>query len=175
MRTRVVALACCCLALAGLRLLAQPPSPKPGPEHELLKKFAGEWDCTVNFQGKETKATANNRVILGGFWMVEDFKGEFFGAPFEGRGTLGYDPTKKKYVATWIDSTSPSRMLLEGEFDKDHKTFTETGEGPNEQGKPTKYKSVYEFKDDDTYVFTMNMVADGKDQEVFKITYRRKK
>lgn len=175
MRTSVVALACCCLVLAGLRVEAQPPMPKPGPEHELLKKFAGDWDCTVNFMGKESKATARNRRILGGFWLVENFKGEFLNMPFEGRGTTGYDPNKKKYVSTWIDSTGPSLMTMAGEFDKDHKTFTETGEGPNEQGKLTKYKSVYEFKDDDTYVFTMNSVADGKDQEVFKITYHRKK
>jgi hypothetical protein len=175
MRTRLVALACCCLVLGGLRLAAQPPAPKPGPEHELLKKFAGDWDCTVSFQGQESKATAKSRMILGGFWMVEDFKGEFFGAPFAGRGTTGYDPAKKKYVSTWIDSMTPTLLLMEGNFDKDHKTFRETGEGGGPDGKKQKMKNVYEFKDDNTIVFTMYMVADGKDQEAFKITYHRKK
>ncbi len=175
MRTRLLTLACCCLLLGGLRAVAQPPAPKPGPEHEMLHKFAGDWDCTVAFMGQESKATAHSRVILGGFWLVENFKGEFGGAPFEGRGTMGYDPVKKKYVGSWIDSMSPSLFVMEGEYDKDNKCFTETGEGPGQDGKLMKMKNHYEFKDADTIVFTMYMVADGKYQEAFKITYHRKK
>src|SRR5262249_35902359 len=147
---------------------------KPGPEHEKLKKLEGEWDATVAFAGSESKATASYKMTLGGFWLTHDFKGEFAGMKFEGKGTTGYDPVKKKYVSSWVDSMSPSMMLMEGNYDKDGK-YTETGDGPGPDGKPTKMKSVYDFKDDDNFVFTMYMVADGKDQEAFKITYKRKK
>jgi hypothetical protein len=148
--------------------------PKPGPEHALLKKFAGDWDATVSFPGGESKATSRSAVVLGGFWLITNFRGEFGGAKFEGRGTMGYDPRKKKYVSTWVDSMSPSLLVMEGSFDKDGKTYTETGEGPGPDGKPSKMKSVYEFKDDGL-VFTMYTVAEGKDQQMLKIVYKRKK
>jgi hypothetical protein len=167
--------ACCVFALiVGVRPLAAQAPVKPGPEHEMLKKFEGDWDATVSFMGSETKATSINKVGLGGLWLTTDYKGEFAGAKFEGKGTMGYDPAKKKYVTVWVDSMSPSILLMEGDFDKDGKTYTETGEGKGPDGKPAKFKSVYEFKDKDSMVFTMYMVVDGKDQEGFKITYKRK-
>jgi hypothetical protein len=175
MRSTLLTLVFCGLVLASLPLAAQPPAPpKPGPEHELLKKFEGNWDATVSFMGKESKGSATYKIDLGGFWLFEDFKGTFEGQKFEGRGTLGYDPLKKKYVATWVDSMMPSLLVMEGALDKDGKTFTETGEGPGPDGKLTKMKNVYEFKDKDTIVFTMYMGQDGKDQQSFKITYKRK-
>jgi hypothetical protein len=162
------------IALAGFALAAQPGA-KPGPEHEMLKKFEGDWDCTVSFGGNESKATATYKMGYNGFWLTENFTGEFAGAKFEGRATVGYDQGKKKYVSTWIDSMSPTLLTMEGTFDNEGKTFTETGEGPGPDGKPTKMKNVYEFKDKDSFTFHMYMTADGKEQETFKITYTRKK
>jgi hypothetical protein len=114
-------------------------------------------------------------MSLGGFWLLVEYTGDFGGDKFEGKGATGYDMTKKKYVTAWIDSMGPTLMVMEGSFDKEGKTYTEAGEGPGPDGKPQKMKSVYEFKDDDNMVFTMYNVADGKDQEAFKITYKRKK
>ena len=176
MNTRLLTIVCCALALVicALPLAAQQP-PKPGPEHEMLKKFEGTWDATVNLGGMESKGTSKYKMALGGFWLVNEFTGEIAGGKFEGRGATGYDPIKKKYVGAWIDSMSPTLMVMEGNFDKEGKTYTETGEGPGPEGKLQKMKSVIEFKDDDNMVFTMYTVADGKDQEMFKITYKRKK
>jgi hypothetical protein len=36
-------------------------------------------------------------------------------------------------------------------------------------------KSTIEFKDNDTMLFIMYTVAEGKDQEMFRINYTRKK
>src|SRR5207237_6024874 len=85
------------------------PIPKPGPEHEILKKDVGVWDATVETTmepgGKPnvTKGVETNTLLGGGLWMVQDFKGEFMGVPFQGHGVAGYDPFKKKYVGTWVD------------------------------------------------------------------------
>ena len=176
MRTTRWILVGCCLVLGAVPAAGQPPAAKPGPEHELLKeKFVGDWDVTVAFGGMQAKASATYKMDLGGFWLTEQFRGDFGGQKFEGRGTLGYDPARKKYVATWIDSMSPTLLVLEGAFDKDNKTLTETGEGPGMDGKLTKLKNVYEFPDKDTIVFTMSSVGGGKDQEMMKLTYKRKK
>jgi hypothetical protein len=141
----------------------------------LEDKFAGSWDVTASFGGSQSKGTATYEMGLGGFWLTEHFKGEFGGQQFQGRGTLGYDPIKKKYVATWTDSMSPSLMVMEGTFDKDGKTLTETGDAPGMDGKQTKMKLVYQFLDKDSFVCTMSDIGGGKETEMMKLTYKRKK
>jgi len=175
MRTTLLTLVCGGLALSGAPAAAQQAPPKPGPEHKMLQRFEGDWDATVAMAGAESKATAKYKMGLGGFWLSQDFKGEFGGQKFHGKGTTGYDPLRKKYVSTWTDSMSPTLIVMEGKFDKDGKTYTETGEGPGMDGKLTKLKSVLRFKDKDTLLFTMYTVQNGEEQEMMKITYRRKK
>ena len=151
---RRMLLSCVCaglvLGLCVAAVAAQGGPAKPGPEHEKLKKFEGQWDATVSFAGGESKATATYKLGLGGFWLQHTFKGEFGGAPFEGRGITGYDPHKKKYVSAWADSMEPNLTLMEGTFAEDGKTYTETGEGYGMDGKLQKMKSVFEFKGPDT-------------------------
>jgi hypothetical protein len=175
MRTLLLYCLCVWLALFVQPALAQEGPAKPGPEHERLKKFEGQWDATVSFAGGESKATASYKLGLGGFWLQHHFKGEFAGAPFEGRGLTGYDPRKKKYISTWADSMEPNLLLMEGNFDKDGKTYTENGESPGMDGQLQKLKSIFEFKGEDEIVFTMYKVADGKDQQMMRITYKRQK
>jgi hypothetical protein len=51
-----------------------------------------------------------------------------------------------------------------------------TGEGPGEDGKPTKYKMVTEHQDKDNMVFTMfGLGPDGKETKLFAIAYKRRK
>ncbi len=163
----------CCVVLGGLPAAAQAPA-KPAPEMDALKKFEGSWDVTVLFNGQEMRGTSVYKLGFGGFWLTQDYTGDFGGMKFEGRGSTGYDPNKKKYVGTWIDSMSPALTIMEGEFSNDGKTYTETGEGPGPDGKPAKMKNVCEFTGNDTMVFNMYMVNDGKQVEVMKLTYKKK-
>jgi hypothetical protein len=169
---------CLCAGLI-LALAVQPAAtqemPKPGPEHEMLKKFEGNWNATVSFAGGESKGTASYKMDLGGFWLRSHFKSDLGGMPFEGRGITTFDPRKKKYVGAWADSMAPQMLVMEGTFSKDGSTYTETSEGAGMDGKNHKMKMVHEFKGKDTIVFTMYQADDGKDQEMMKITYKRKK
>jgi hypothetical protein len=173
MRTKLLILTCCVLAWPVLSRADEPQPPKPGPEQDKLKAFEGDWDAVVKFGKEEIKGEATYKMGYGGFWLTQHFKGE--GGGFEGRGTMGYDPIKKKYVSTWIDSESPVMMVSEGQFDKDGKTYTETGEMAGMDGKKEKMKSVIEFKGKDTIVMTMYTVKEGKDEEMMNVTYKRKK
>lgn len=160
------------LFLAGSSAVAQ-DLPKPGPEHEHLKKWVGNWDATIKMMGMESKGTSTYKMELGGLWLTSTFEGEFAGMKFSGRGMDSYDKDKKKYIGIWVDSFSTSPMILEGTYDKDKKTMTMTGEGPGEGGKPMKYKTVTEEKDADTVLFSMYM-GDAK-EATFTIVYKRKK
>jgi hypothetical protein len=155
--------------------------PKPRPEHEILKKDVGVWDATVESsmspEGKATvtKGVETNTLFDGGLWLVQDFKGEFFGTPFQGHGVTGYDPAKKKYVGTWVDSMTMGLSKVEGTYDPKTKTMNASMESPAPDGSMMKMRSTSEWKDENTRVFTMYASA-SKDKEmaVMKITYKRR-
>ena len=105
--------------------------PKPGPEHEVLKKMEGTWEVTMKAGGMASTATATNKMELGGMWLVTNLEGEFAGTKFYGRGLDSYDPASKKYVSVFVDSMSNRPLVMEGTYDKDKKTLTMAGEGPS--------------------------------------------
>jgi hypothetical protein len=174
-RVRVFLVLCAAVALPVGAVRAQQAA-KPGPELEKMKALEGVWDATAKFGDMESKGTMTMKMDLGGMWLSSAFEGEFGGQKFSGKGFESYDPTKKKYVNVWVDSMSNTPMIMEGSFDKDGKVLTYTGEGPGEDGKLTKMKTTIELKDKDNMVFKMYGVGkDGKDAEMFTITYKRKK
>ena len=159
--------------LVGMaRLSAQPPQPKPGPEHEHFKQLEGIWDATIHAKEGESKGTMTWKVGLGGLWLLEHFKSE----GFEGHGATSYEPAKKKYVGVWIDSMSTSPMTMEGTHDKATKTSKSVGTTLGPDGKTMKLTMISRMTDDDNIVFTMNGPGpDGKDMEMLKISYKRRK
>jgi hypothetical protein len=147
--------------------------PKPGPEHEQLKKLEGNWDTTFKMAGQESKGKATYKMEVGGLWLVSTYDGEMAGAKFYGHGLDSYDPGKKKFVSVWVDNMVTSPMTMEGTYDKAKKTMTMSGEGPGMDGKPTMYKSESEMPNDNTINFRM-YVGGGK-EPAFTIVYKRKK
>src|SRR5262245_39137049 len=73
--------------------------PKPGPEHEQLKKLEGNWDTTFKVAGQESKGKATYKMGVGGLWLLSTYEGEIAGMKFFGRGMDSYDPNKKKFVS----------------------------------------------------------------------------
>jgi uncharacterized protein DUF1579 len=162
-----------------------PPVSKPTAEHKILASEEGTWDASVKtfMSGPDaepmvSKGVEVNTMMPGGLWMLSKFQGEFGGMPFEGRGQFGYDPLKKKYVGTWIDSTSTILSVLEGEYDAKTKTMTYVGDGydPGQKAKFTQ-KMVTTTKGDGTRVFTLYMKYAGQPAEAkfMEITYTKKK
>jgi hypothetical protein len=155
------------------------PIPKPGPEHEVLKMDVGVWDATVETMGPGGKSDVSKGVetntLLGGLWLIQDFRAEFGGVPFQGHGVTGYDPTKKKYVGSWVDSMSTGLSTVEGTYDPKTKTMTARMEGPGPGGSITKSRATSEWKDPNTRVFTMYMPSgQGEETAMMKITYKRR-
>jgi hypothetical protein len=157
------------------------PFPKPGPEHEILKKQAGLWDATVEMRmekdGKAevTKGVENNSLLGDGLWLVQDFKGEMKCMPFQGHSLTGFDVAKKKYVGTWVDSMSPGLSAMEGTYDPKTKTLTSWTEGPCPTGEIVKSRMTQEFKDDNNRVMTMfSPQGQGDEFAMMKVTYKRR-
>ncbi len=156
-----------------------PPLPQPGPEIQFLKKDAGTWDATVQMtdpSGQKTTAKGTETVSMIGFWQVARFKGQMMGQAFEGLSSVTYDPTKKKYVGTWIDSMTPGYATIEADLSADGKTMTGTMEGPDMNGKMVKERTTTEWRPDGSRVFTMYGPGDtaGKQAPTMTITYHRR-
>jgi hypothetical protein len=169
------------LSLSAAVASAQAPTPpQPGPEHEILKSDVGTWEATVESfmpgapAPMTSKGTETN-TLVGGLWLVTEFKADMMGMPFQGHGVTGWDPHKKRYVGSWVDTLSTGLGLSESTYDAATKTMTGTFEGPDPSGQVQKMKSVVTWKDPNTRVFTMSGPGpDGKDATYMTITYKRK-
>jgi hypothetical protein len=170
---RLLCAAAMAVVLAGPAAPAQPPTPKPGPEFDVLKKLEGNWDLTMKAEGMEFKGTVNYKMEVGGLWLVSSLECDMAGQKFYGKGLDTYDAGEKKYISVWADSMATQPMIMKGDYDKGKKALILTGEGPGPDGKPAKWKSTSVMPDDNTINFSM-FVGDGK-EPMFTIVYKRKK
>ncbi len=156
---------------------------KPGPAHKQLEPLVGNWTCKVKFYGipgqgpQESAGTVTRKWIMGNRFIEEHFKGTAMGQPFTGFGLTGYDNSKKKYTAAWIDSMSTALLTTKGTYDAGTKTFTYSGEELDPYtGKRTKSRDLLRVIDNDTHVMEMYRLPQGGTEfKMLEITCKRKK
>ena len=89
---------------------------------------------------------------------------------------MGYDPEKKKYVASWVDNAQPRLMLLEGTYDAATNTLTMYTESKDPTGKPVKEKHTHQYKGEDHRVFRIFQPGpDGKDMLFMEVSYKKRR
>ena len=111
-------------------------------------------------------------------WVVGEIEGTIGDTKMSSVLTLGYDPAKKKYVGTWVDSMYNHLWIYEGTVDESGKVFTFEAEGPDmtNPGKTAKYRDVYEFKSKDHKVQTSQAQGpDGAWVSFMTMDYKRAK
>jgi Protein of unknown function (DUF1579) len=158
--------------------------PKPGPEHDWLQQFVGEWETDVECSAEpgeppmKSKGTESVRPI-GEFWIIAESKSTVMEKPMTSVLTLGYDPEKKKYIGTWVGSCNNYLWGYLGAANAAAKILTLETEDPCPMAAPgtlAKFKEVIEVKSKDHRVFTSSMRReDGKWATIATINYRRKK
>ena len=103
----------------------------PGAPHKLLASMAGSWTtkieswCEPNKPPMESTDNCEQKTVLGGRFLQQEFIGEMMGSPFTGIGVIGYDNHTKKYVSTWMDSMGTAILFFEGTASADGKTITQ--------------------------------------------------
>jgi len=143
----------------------------PNENHEIFKKFVGEWDVMTKAWMQpgadpvESKNSAKIEVIMGGRFMKMDFKGMMLGQPFEGLQIVGYDNAQRKYATFWIDSSSTAFYLQTGTLDETGKVLNETGEWLDPMtGGTIKVRAKTEMISDNELHYEMYMTGpDGKE------------
>ena len=155
----------------------------PGAPHEMLKKMAGDWSCTVKYKmdpaqpWQEATSTATITTLMDGRYVQEVTTGQMMGMPFSGMGVTGYDNVIGKYVSTWIDNMGTGIMKSEGTADASGKVITWIGTMSDPMtGKPSKSRMITTVADDDHHTFEMYNVPPGakKEMKTMTIEYVRK-
>ena len=152
----------------------------PGPQHEMLKKMAGEWNATVTLQmdpaqPPEVEQSTSTITVVMDRYCQEVVTGQMMGQPFSGMGLTGYDNVLGKYVSTWIDNMGTGIMMSEGDYDPATKTFTYTGEIEMIPGMKQKIREVVKITDKDHMDFEYYEERGGKEMKTMEIAYTRKK
>lgn len=174
-KTAIFLKTCPAIALAWLlpfiALQAQAPDlPQPVEEHAWLEKFVGKWQTdTEALMGPGAppmhgKGTLESKK-LGGFWLVNEVTCDMGGGKIQGLQTIGYDPSKKRYVGTWVDSATSLLWKYEGQVEKEGRKLILEATGPNfmAAGEETKFRDAYEFTSDKEMTMTSSMLGkDGK-------------
>jgi hypothetical protein len=152
----------------------------PAPEHARLEDNVGRWNVqSTYFLGPDQppmESTGHDTIErVGPFWTLSHFRSELMGAPFVGRAAVGFDPVKKRWVSTWIDSMSPLLFVLEGEFDAAGRVLTMHCEVDAPSGR-TRFETREEHVTRDHRVLDMFQLGDGgRRTHVFRFVYRRAK
>jgi len=155
----------------------------PGPQHEMLKKLAGEWSTTVKFIAdpsqppQESQGTSTMTILMDGRYCQESASGQMMGQPFSGMGITGYDNVTGKYVATWIDNMGTGIMTSTGTADASGKVINWVGTMSDPMtGKPSKERMITKFVDDNHYTYEMYGTPPGgkKEMKMLTIEYSRK-
>jgi hypothetical protein len=88
----------------------------PSAGHARLMPMVGTWRATTTFTmapGAPPQVhggTSVHRMVLGGRYLEQIYKGMAMGMPFEGIGYTGYDNVQKRYVGTWMDTMGTGLM-----------------------------------------------------------------
>lgn len=154
----------------SVRAAEMPQMPKPTKQHAWLQRFVGQWETKVTMPPMEpgkppmqAKCKDTFRMI-GGFWLQGEFQSEMMGQKFTSLLTVGFDPAKKRYTGTWIDSMGSYLWKYDGSVDASGNKLTLNTEGPCPMsgGAITKMREVTEFKGPNHRVFTSSFLNKGK-------------
>jgi hypothetical protein len=150
-----------------------------GAEYAVFQKDVGTWDAHVIVRPgpgqaeQVSRGVSVSRLAAGGRWLITDFRNETTG--FEGHGVYGWDPTKKKYVGTWVDNMRTSLSVSEGTWDEATRTMTYWNELTRPDGNVMRWREVTETRDADTHVFrSLFPGPNGTEFEMMTVTYTRR-
>lgn len=152
----------------------------PNANHERLNYFIGDWRAVMKFRMSQEMTAqpgefdSTYESVMDGRFVEERVTSESPMGVFEGRGVLGYDNTKQRYVAIWFDNMSTTIHQSEGFVDEEAHTMEFNGVSPGMDGEWKTTRSILEIHGEDT--FTMREWVyedDGTRWQRFEAEYTR--
>jgi hypothetical protein len=153
----------------------------PGAPHKMLAKLEGTWTTKTKSWMEpdkppmESTGRCEQKMLLGGRYLKQEYTGEMMGSPFAGINLLGYDNHTKKYVSTWIDSMSTGIYYFEGTAGADSKTITQESSYDDPARGPMVWRSVTRIVDENTLEYEMYLIPEGgREEKAMEMTVTRK-
>ncbi len=157
--------------------------PTPGPEHELLKQFAGTFVSEVKmWMGPGDPMISSGKIVnsfqLDGLYLYQVYASNSTAGPFPGfagYGYWGYNTTSKQYQGFWIDNASTAMQLETGTVDESGRVWEMKSEFvmPG-SGVVLKKRTIFNIVDEDQHTMESFVTPPGDDEvrNMF-ITYKR--
>src|SRR5262245_41373451 len=116
----------------------------PGAHHARLEPMVGVFATRTTMTmgpgapAMTSEGVSAHRLILGGRYLEQSYRGDAMGMPFEGRGYTAYDNARGKYVGTWMDTFGTGMMHSVGVGKPSDKRIDFEAESINPMGKRVK-------------------------------------
>ncbi len=153
----------------------------PGAPHKLLTGMAGSWSvqgfCWMEPGEPPIGHTGRSeqKMVLGGRFLQQEFIGEMMGRPFTGIGFMGYNNHTGKFISTWMDTMGTGIYFFEGIAGPDGRTITQNCSYDDPVRGQLKWRSVTRMVDHDTMQFVMYTTdKSGREEKMGEMTYTRK-
>lgn len=149
-------------------------------EHRWLAPLVGQWefehDCKM--PGGENAKSGGTMVcrMLGELWLICESIGRApDGKSWSSIMTIGFDPSKRIYVGTFIGSMMANIWHYVGVLETDGVTLPLESEGPKFDGSGIgKYRDTIKLIDENTWLFTSDFQSsDGAWSQFMNGVHRR--
>ena len=157
----------------------------PGPEHQRLQGIVGKWDQEITVWSQPganpvtLKGSCENKMILGGRFLVSDAKGSMGGMSVESTHIMGFDRRNKKYTTIGFDTFGTYYVTAAGPYDDAKQAVVMYGEDVDPQLGTQKYDIIFRILGPDKYtieiVFKDKVHTQGAAEfKAVAITYTRR-
>ena len=126
---------------------------------EWLTQFEGNW--ATEYNGSMTSRSVGKK------WIVNEIS--FQKGVTSSVQTIGYDAKTKKFIGTWIDTSSSFLWQYSGSLDSSGKILILAADGPdlNEPTKIRQFRDTYEFKSENEIAVVSQMLNDKGQWKIF--------
>jgi Protein of unknown function (DUF1579) len=155
----------------------------PGEPHKQLATMAGTFDVKAKMwmqpgaPAQESTGTSENKMIMGGRYLEQNYEGTMMGQPFSGMGITAYDNVTKQYMGSWADTMTTGLMISSGSAGSAPNTIKMTASMADPvSGKKMVVSEKVTITDADHHKLEMwGPGPDGKEFKMMEIAYTRKK
>lgn len=152
----------------------------PSLGHARLMSMVGTWRAKATFTmapgapESVSAGTSVHRLVLGGRFLEQIYKGTSMGMPFEGIGFTGFDNVRQKYVGSWMDTFGTGMMTSSGTGRPTDQRMDFVCEAIEPSGQKKIFDAIVRIQDHEHHSYEMwTKGPDGKSYRVMLIEYER--
>ncbi|AOP34476.1 hypothetical protein A0128_11825 [Leptospira tipperaryensis] len=149
--------------------------------HKEFESFVGNWKGVNQMMFKEGEVTDESpisgsiKLVLGGRFLLHEYKGSYAGESLEGIAIYGYHIDRKRYESAWIESFGMGSGILFSQGESGVPDFSFTGHYGGETPETKWGWKTHLEKDGENklIIFSQNLRPTGEKAGGVRILYDR--